>query len=606
MKTLLKGKLYGKSHHGINKSLLFLAFGFVGVLSARAQDFTGIGKRKPFFFSGTAGAQIGSRLNSTGASDPFFYLVSAQINPVIYGIALPLSFSYADSRFSYTQPFSMLSFTPTYKWVKAYLGRTSMEMHPYGLSGIQFDGIGISLESSSFPVHFSAMYGRLAKARKADTLQLGNQNTYLGYMPSSYRRTGWAFKLGFNHKKQQIDLHFFRAQDHLKSLPELWRQTLAPQENIVLALDFSFNLYQGLTLSGQAGVSALTEDSRAGGKKQKGVWGVMTRPFIKQRNTTALGTAFKLRLAYKGIGISYERISPDYQSLGTAYFNRDFENVVASFTHAFKKIDVNAELGWQRDDLKNSKASRMNRFVGSVYINYRINENFALMASYSNFTMHTQIKPMDLGRPDDPLIQDPDTIAYRQISQQAAFSLDFHTGPYAKHKQNGGLEFSYQSSREKAQQRFNDYFYVALRHAIELRAEYSLRSSLNFSTRMDKGGERRRTFNYHIGPSVTCLKSWKDKNITFSAGLNYYLEMNGSQACGGIADLRLRADYTLKKSHEFNLQLSGKLRSTFSSSFRAGQEFFVQAGYRYRFSVSPFKKTVAKRKAKTEPEVQGI
>lgn len=604
MKTLSQGKLYGNCRRSVNKSLLSLAFCCITTF-AGAQDFTGIGKRKPFFFSGTAGAQIGSRLNSSGASDPFFYLVSAQLNPVIYGIALPLSFSYADSRFSYTQPFSMLSFTPTYKWVKAYMGRTSMEMHPYGLSGIQFDGIGISLESSAFPVHFSVMYGRLAKARKADTLTLGDKNAYPGYIPANYRRTGWAFKLGFNHKKQQVDLHFFRARDHIKSLSELWRQTLAPQENMVLALDFSFNLYRGLTLSGQAGLSALTEDSRAAAKKQKGFWGIVSRPFIRQRSSTALGTACKVRLAYKGIGIAYERISPDYQSLGTAYFNRDFENALLSFTHAFKKVDVNAELGWQRDDLKNSKASRMNRFVGSVYVNYRIDDHFALMASYSNFTMYTQMKPMDLGRPDDPLIQDPDTIAYRQISQQAAFSLDFHTGPYANFKQNGALEFSYQSSREKLQQRFSDYFYVALRHAIELRGEYSLRSSLNFSTRMDKGGERRRTFNYHIGPSLTCLKSWKDKNLMFSATLNYYLEMNGSKAGGGITDLRLRTDYTLKKSHEFNLQLSGKLRSAFSSSFRAGQEFFVEAGYRYRFSVSPFKKTPGKSKSEALSGAQG-
>lgn len=590
MKTPLHGKHRANSCLSIYKSLLLPAFFCIMTLSVGAQDFTGIGKRKPFSLTGTAGAQFDSRLNSSGAADPFSYLISAQLNPVIYGFALPISFCYSDSRFSYAQPFSRISFNPSYKWLKAHIGRTSMEMHPYGLSGIQFDGVGISLESVSFPVHFSAMYGRLAKARKADSIRLGNENSYPGYLPASYRRSGWAFKIGFTHKKQQLDLHFFSAQDHIKSLSESWRASLAPQENMVLAMDFSFNLYKGFTLSGQAGVSAWTQDSRSPGKKRRGVLGIMTRPFIKQHSSTALGTAGKIRLGYKGISVAYERISPEYQSLGTAYFNRDFENVVAAFTHAFKKIDVNAELGWQRDDLRSSKASRMNRFVGSAFINYRIDERFALTASYSNFTMYTQMKPVDLSRPDEPMVQDPDTISYRQISQQATFGFDFHTAPYARYRQNGGFEFSYQSSRERNQRMFSDYFYAALRHGIELSSGYTLNSALNFTTRLDRSGERRRSINYHIGPSFTCLKSWFDKTLACSAGLSYYLEMNGTSTSGGIADLRLRGTYTLKKSHEFELQLSGRLRSAFSSSFTPGQEFFVQVGYRYRFSVNPFRK----------------
>lgn len=595
MKTLFLKTVRLILGNHVFQSILMCGIGCILTVSVRAQDFTGIGKRKPFSLTGTVGAQFDSRLNSSGAAVPFSYLVSAQLNPLIYGFSLPLSFCYADSRFSYSQPFSRLSFNPSYKWIKAYLGRTSMEMHPYGLSGIQFDGAGISLESASFPVHFSAMYGRLVKARNADTVSLGNRNPYPGYLPASYRRTGWALKMGFTYKKQQVDLHFFRAKDHLGSLSELWRESIEPKENVVLALEFSFDLYKGLTLSGQAGVSALTEDFRDPGCKKKGIWGSLTRPFIRQHSSTSLGSAGKIRLEYKGISLAYERISPEYQSLGTAYFNRDFENAVIAFTHAFKKIDLNAELGWQRDDLKSNKASHTNRFVGSAYIHYRIDERFSLMASYSNFSMYTQMKPVDLSRPDDPLIQDPDTIAYRQIAQQAAFGLDFHTGPYARYRQNGGLEFSYQSSREKHQQVFSDYFYAALRHGIEFQSGYTLNSGLNFSTRLDKSGEYRRNVSYYIGPSVTCLKSWFNKTLVCSAGFSYYVDMDRSSASGGIADLRFRAAYTLKESHEFELQLSGKFRSAFVDSFRQGQEFFVQVGYRYRFSVNPFKKPIQDR-----------
>lgn len=572
---------------------IFITLGLVSGLEMElsAQDFTGIGKRKPFFFSGTVGAQGSVRLNSDGNTDPFAYLVSAQLNPVVYGFSLPLSLSFADSRFSYAQPFSRISFTPSYKWVKAYLGRTSMDMHPYGLAGHQFDGAGIQLESGRFPVHFSAMYGRLLKARHADTLTGESKFLLPGYIPAHYKRTGFAFKVGFSHREQQLALHFFRAGDHRKSLPEDWRMHVSPQQNAVLALDFSFELYKGLSLKGQAGVSALTADTRAEKEKKKGLWGGLMRPFVSQRSSTSLSTAYKLQLAYKGISVAYERIGPDYSSLGAAYFNRDFENVVLAFTHTFKKLALNAELGWQRDDLKNIKSSRMNRIVGSAYVNYKVDERFTLTASYSNFTMHTQMKPVDLGRPDDPLIYNPDTVSYRQIAQQASLGLDFCTRPGARYRQQGGVEFSYQSSREKTQKTFSDYFYAAVRHGIDLNGAYRLQSSVNFSTCIDRMGKSRATFNYHIGPSVTCAKAFFDKTLNLLAGVSYYLEMNGSKVAGGIAGLRLRTVYTLKKSHEFEMQLSGKLRSAFGSTARrSGQELFVQASYRYRFNLDPFVK----------------
>lgn len=535
-----------------------------------AQDFTGIGKRKPFSFSGHVGAQSSVRLLSDGRSDPFAYLLSAQLNPVVYGFALPLSLSFADSRFAYAQPFSRLSFNPSYKWVKAYLGRTSMNMHPYGLSGQQFDGAGISLEPPNFPLHFSAMYGRLAKAQKTD-----------------YKRTAMAFNAGFTHKKQQMDMHFFRAVDRHRAQPEALAQGKTPQENMVLAMNFAFDLYKGLLLKGQAGLSAVAEDVRVGKDR-----------FNPKRAASSLSTAFKIQVAHQGLSLSYERISPEYRSFGAPYFNQDFENAVVSFAHAFKKVDLSADIGWQRDDLKNLKSSRMNRVVGSAYINYRPNEKFTLCASYSNFTMHTQLKPMELNRPDDPLLQDPDTIAYRQIAQQAAFSLDFRSDPYAERKQQAGLELSYQSSREKSQQMFSDYVYAALRHGIELHEGYRLQSALNFSTRIDGRAGRKAALNYHIGPSVSGNKTFFDNTLHLSAGLNYYMDMEGGKASGGIADLRLRGAYTLKKAHEFELQMSGKLRTAFNKdTFRAGQEFFVQAVYRYRFNISPFDKKKQKSPA---------
>lgn len=613
------------------KLLLIVGLCFAGLFAPlRAQDFTDIGKRKPFSLSGTAGTQIASRWVNGGNSDPFAYLVFAQLNPSLYGISLPFSFSFADSRFSYGQPFSRMSFQPSYKWIKAYIGRTSMNMHPYGLSGQQFDGMGISLEPSSFPLQFAAMYGRLEKARQGDTLLTATHSPFSGTPPTTYKRTGYAFKLGFSHNKQEMNLHFFKATDHRRSLPQAWQKEFAPHENAVLALDFSFDLYRGLLLNGQAGISAYTADSRAPSQKQRGFWAGFTRPFLKQRSSSSFNTAYKIGLAYKGFNLSYERISPNYRTLGTAYFNQDFENAVLSFSHGFKKINLNAEIGWQRDDLKKTKSGQMNRVVGSAYLNYRINESFSLLASYSNFTVYTQMKPIDLSRPDDPFIEDPDTVSYRQVAQQAVFGLNFSSSSLAKVKQDAGLDISYQSSREKVNQMFSDYVYASLRHGIELPHDYRLQSSINFSTRIDHSRYLKKSLSYNIGPQLTCTRNLlrkgsfstfdqrgrnrrkvveEQKNLVehqllLSAGISYYLDMQGQTVSGGIADLRLRGSYTLRQSHEFEMQINGRVRSVFKTGGKGGQEVFFQVGYRYRFKLSPFerKNLQVKKTSRLEPE----
>lgn len=562
---------------------------FCGVNTALAQDFTDIGKRKPFVLSGSVGAQASTRLNTQAAySDPFSYLFNLQLNPVIYGFSMPVSVSFADNRFSYSQPFSRFSIQPTYKWITAYLGRTSMDMHPYGLSGHQFDGVGISLQPSNFPLKFMAMYGRLEKAR-ADS---GGARENSFQTLSSYKRSGYAFKVDFEHKGQKVGVHFFRAADKTSSLPAWARENMAPQANNVLALDFSFTLYKDLYLQGQTGFSHYISDLSA------------EKTGRHHRNPSASwSSAVKAGLAYKWLNLAYERISPEYRTMGAYYFNQDFENLVLSFAHTFSFADVRAEIGWQHDDLKATQQNRTDRVVGSAYANFRINEHFTTSASYSNFTSYTQSKPVDLTRPDDPFVQDFDTVPFRQISQQAQWVFGFRTSPQAKVAQEAGVDFSYQSSRLSLQQDFSDYLYGNLRHSIVLGGDYRLQSALSVSTRLDRLQGRRQPLRYGIGPSVSLSRSFFEKTLLASASCSYYIDVYGKQAESGIWGMRLNLSYTLKKAHHFDFNLSTRLNNAFrelsalenSSARKTNFEFQAMVGYRYQFSVDPF---VKKKNAK--------
>ena len=577
--------------------------------SISAQDFTDLKSKKAFQLTGSVSTQASSRFSDWNRlDDPFGYSVNIQLNPVFYGISLPFSFNVADNRLSFSQPFSQLSFSPSYKWIQLYLGRTSMDMHPYGLTGHQFDGAGVSLAPESFPVRFSAMYGRFAKARQGDTAMLSDISRYSSSSLPAFKRTGYAFNAEYNRDGQQASLHFMHVSDRTNSLSPVFLRHVSPKANAVLAASFSFTLYKDLKLNGQAGISSYTGNLLEDKEKKNGILSGIMRPFLAQRPSTSIHTAYKIGLAFKGISLAYERISPGYETMGSYYFNQDFENLVLSIARNFPKIDIKADIGWQRDDLAKDKASRMDRIVGSAYLNYRINGMFSLSASYSNFTAYTRLKPIDLTRPDDPWVQDPDTMAFRQISQQAQFSFSFASSSETRNPQQAGIDISYQSSREKARQTFNDYIYATFHHSIRFAGDYNLQSSLNFSTGIDRTSFIPSTFNYSLGPSIALSKSLLEKTLRISGGLNYYWDMQGKQAGGSVAGLRVRGSYTLCKAHVFDIQFNGRLRFA-NSEPRLGKEMQIIAGYRYRFHLDEFQikqKKENRRKKRLEKKRAGL
>lgn len=569
-----------------------------------SQDFTGIGRRRPLVLSGSFGAQASTRLSPDAAfHDPFSYVLGLQLNPVVYGFSIPVSLSFADSRFSYSQPFSRFSIQPSYKWIKAYLGRTSLEMHPYGLRDHQFDGAGISLQPENFPLRFMAMYGRFSKARLPDSASW--QEAGLG-MPS-YKRAGYAFKLDFVQGKQRVGLHFFHAMDKAGSLPEAYSRALAPQGNMVLALDFSFEIYRQVHLYGQAALSNYTENIGDEIIKPNSFGQRLRWAFLPRRLSSSLSGACKAGLSFKGLSLSYERVAPGYRSMGAYYFNQDFENLVLAFSRTFPVADFRAEIGWQHDGLQEKKAGRMDRIVGSAYVNWRIGERFSTTGSYSNFTSYTQVKPVDLLRPDEPFFQDFDTVPFRQVSQQAQWSLQFRTGRQARFSQEAGLDFSYQSSRLAVQETFSDYFYATLRHGIVLGEGFRLQSSLGMSACIDKAGGRKQPVRYGIGPSAGLSKAFFERALQCSFSSSYYADLLAKESFSGVWGMRAGFSYQLKKAHRFELNLSSRLAT---SARRAGAvgphsgnfQFQAVAGYRYQFHTDPFS---GKKKGKGKKERRG-
>jgi hypothetical protein len=388
--------------------LLFLSF------ACFSQNLESIGKASPLKISGGFNATgIGYAASGlTARRDPFNYFLTGNLNFEIYGMSVPLTFSYSNQNASFRQPFNQFSIAPSFKWAKAYLGYHNLTYSSYSLVGHIFSGAAIELTPNKF--RFSAMYGRLNQAVEEDTIR----NT----LPA-FRRMGFAVKAGYGDNQNSIDIVLFRAQDEINSLQTVpVKSQILPAENLVLSMLGRKKLGQHFSFIGEVATSAITRDTRVEKIELEKpnafsyVGGLFT-----PRASSEYYNALKSSLAYTGnlinIQLNYERVDPGYQSLGAYFFNNDIENITVSTSVRLlkNKLDLSANVGTQRNNLNETKVSGTNRTIAAFNFNYNPNQKWNANGSYSNFTTFTRVRP----RFDPFFKNDLDSLNFYQINQNA-------------------------------------------------------------------------------------------------------------------------------------------------------------------------------------------
>lgn len=552
---------------------LFFSLSFLPFLSF-AQDFTNIHKQKPFQIGGDISFQSMSNLPvNTYTKQAFSFIVSLNLRPKIYGIDIPLSASFSKEGFGYSQPFNQLSFTPSYKWIKAYIGKSSMSFSPYGLSGHSFTGFGIELHPKNI-FSIGAMYGQFVKARQGDT----SQNNPV---QSTYQRMGYAVKFGINLHNQELLFHFFKASDNVKSLQIPFITDIQAKENVVIGVDAKFSLYKEINISASFALSEFCQDKTLEKHKIKGMAAAISGIFIPHRISSSIHTAYKLGLNYKTFSLSYERISPDYQTLGSPYFTNDFENIVFNCNQSFKKLSFYLNLGLQRDDLEGEKISKMLRFVGSTNITWQIHTEWMTAVSYSNFIDYTQVKPMQLDMTNESLAIDLDTLSFRQISQQAQWSINYNEQGQGKIGQQFSFLFSFQESAMAKQKQKMQYYFVCLQYSRPLFVHYQFTPSLNMSGQKDAAD-----IGFTFGPSLQLSRSFFEKSLHCGLSTQYYLGLRNEHIESNICSLGLRNAYILKKKHRFDLSIISQIKFFTANAEQAKKnqtDFSLQLSYAYTF-----------------------
>lgn len=539
-----------------------------------SQDLEGMGIKKGIKASG--GVSISNIIYNTNDSvnrrDPYQLILSGNLNLNIFGYDAPFSFIYSNSQRSYTQPFNRMSFAPRYKWIKAYIGQTSMTFSPYTLSGHSFRGAGLELTPGNW--RLSMMGGQMKKAVEYTPLAESASQP-------SYKRMGYGLKLGYEKGASGILVNVFSARDYERSIEEVPENVLLhPMTNVAAGISGRTSLFGHFTLEGEYSLSLLNSDTRLLSATDS--VDVNDNSFSSATAGSRRFDAFSVGAGYQsslaGIMVKYERVAPDYQSLGAYYFNNDLENltIAPSLRLLEGRFTVSGNAGVQRNNLDATRESTTRRFVGAGNMNFSISERWNLNLSYSNFSTFTNMKPRE-----DPFFRDSmDSLDFYQVTNQAGGTVNYVFG---KKESPGNLMLftSFQVANDAGSENAADFLSSNASYSQVIGSDVTISVLYNLNS-----SESQDLRSLYHGPGLTVSRIFKEKNVRASFNSTYNRNLmngiKGSPVLSTAVNLSWMAGKAENEKHNVTSNISWvqRFRSAVQGSRR---EITATVNYSYSF-----------------------
>lgn len=512
--------------------------------------------------------------NNISSRVPFTYMLSGNLNFSAFSFSLPLSYTITNqgNNLGYTVPFNFnrLCLMPKYKWVKAYIGDVSMNFSPYTLSGHPFRGGGLELTPKG-NLKLAIMGGQLLKAVESD--ESANK------IPV-FQRMGYGLKIGYTKPKYKLEWVSFYAKDAINSIPSDFDEaSVAPKENLVNSLNFTSTLITNIDFNIEYALSLLSEDSRS---KL-----LNTNPFnriLSIRENTAVMKAIKANINYSiqktKLGLVYEKVDPNYQTLGTLFFSNDLENISLVLSRPLfnNKFILNSTIGFQRDDLASQKKQNTKRIVGSLNATYQANSKLNFTGSYSNFTTYTNRNLSQFDYINNPNISPADTLDFKQLSQNANLNINYIFGK----KKNHNLNFNYSIAGQA-----NEQGGIVRRGQASTVQNYNLSHTINFlplkmavNTTINFTANTVSMMNSTAkGGAISLSKKLLKDKLNNNLGVLYNTTENGGKQ-NSVVGLKYMANYIAFKKHNFSLGAIQMLKKNSTANLN---ELTINFNYSYNF-----------------------
>jgi len=510
---------------------------------------------------------------------PFMWVLSGNVNLSFFNqINLPFAcnFNNLGNDYSYPTMPNRLSIHPTYKWATAHIGDVSMNFSPYTLSGHQFTGFGAELNPENFPLKVAFMYGRLLKETEYDSLN------YSGVV--AYKRMGYGVALKYEKERYLLGMTLFHAHDETESLR--WKPDslqIYPKSNLAMSWNMTLKLVSNLTFNVEYGLSMLTRDRRLPALRH--TWGA----WLLDRNTStvhyhAVKAGVNYQLKKNVIGLGYERVEPDYQTLGAYYFTNDLENYTVNYARPFwkDKITLALNVGMQHDNIDHRKAEQTDRWVISANVNVTPNEKLNFSFSYSSFQSYTNIKSQFDYINAVHQYENLDTLDFTQLSQNIGLNMSYAFQSGEQQSQNLNISLNFQEAADKrggiippgsASQFYNlaaSYGLLFIPSSVQLTASLNVTYNTVSANKM-----------LTYGPNLGVSAKFFEKKVSAGLSSSYNVSSDNGKQAGSVFNVRGTAAWRFFKRHSANLSMVYQNREVPMKS--GTSDFTTTLNYSYSF-----------------------
>lgn len=492
-------------------------------------------------------------------SNPFFWNVTGNFGLRLKGgIDLPFSYTLGKQQLDFQRPFFQFGMSPKWKFLTLHLGYRNLTYSNYTLNGHTFLGAAVEINTGKF--RFGAMNGIF----NSDLPQQEVRDLAL----PRYKRQGYAIKAGYGSSQNFVDLVFFKAKDDSTSIFRPTDSTgVTPAENVALGLVGKLTIFKKLTLDTDVGVSFFTRDLASTSFRN------FEYTIVNPKASSRISYAGKIGLSWRAksysLKLDYERVMPEYQTLGAYFFANDMERISLTpfISLAKNKILVNGTIGVMRNNLLNTRTETTWRTIGNLNINLLPKPHYGINFNYTNNTNNQEEGNIPLS----------DSLRIRNAVQSISVSPFYNIIKDTSQVHTISLSAVYQQVNDFNifTQGFADMkaLVFSANHSTQyMQSGFSFMSGLNFN-RVEVANLENLLYGFTLGAGKSIFK----KTLQLNLDASYNQSIVDKISDGNVIQSNFTASTTIKKRHTFSLNSS--LISNSSKSFQDFQEF--RGGFSY-------------------------
>ncbi|MCF0191105.1 MAG: hypothetical protein HUJ96_07585 [Marinilabiliaceae bacterium] len=537
----------------------------------KAQDIESVIKADPLQVSGSVtNSNIWTKSTNPDKDVDYSLYISGGVNLDFWNLVkVPLTFAYTNRELTKacTSPFNRLSLTPQYKWVKAYIGYGSMSFSNYTMQGREFLGGGIELTPDG-PWRFMAFGGRMQKAVEATE-----------YTEASYKMRGGGFLIGYKAKYATVSVNAIKVKDVDDSLPYMPGDSsyVSPRDNIASSISVEAHPLESMTIAGEFALSLLNRNCDADTTSNERIFD-NSGDVVRYR---AGKCSISQRIPIGSVGFSYERVEPNYTTLGTFYNTDDFERISLNMNLQFGKvIQFGGDVGYQRDNLGNQDVNTNSQIAFSANLSVRPIEKLNIGFNASNTQEYVHVRDIIEKITQTNEYQNLDTLSYTEMSLSLSSNISYQIG-----SSDDGLPQSLSGafSYQRASHDQEHYTRFVSNELFNANAAYSMRhvpTKISATLSVNWNNTKMPESSSDVYTSTLTLSTPIARLVSLSSSVGYSIVKGSIES--NVLNARLSATCSFLSHHNVNFNVS----CVNNSSDVAKQKTQLSANLTYTYSFS--------------------